>query len=109
MWAASGVVGACPAVLLAAFAVAAGAAPPKDGTPAAPLGYSDGDGRSEAVAQPARAGARRRSGVAALQIALRGRGFYAATVDGVRECGEQDHTWRRPPSSSPGHGRDLCV
>ena len=84
MWAASGVVGACPAVLLAAFAAAAGAAPPKDGAPTAPPRYADGDGRSEVAAQAARVGARRRSGVAALQVALRAHGLYAATVDGVR-------------------------
>jgi murein DD-endopeptidase MepM/ murein hydrolase activator NlpD len=66
-------------VLIAAFAVADAHA-----QVAAPPGYSDGDGRSEAVAQAARAGVRRRSAVAALQVALRARGFYAATVDGVR-------------------------
>ena len=74
-------------VLLTAFAVASTAAPVQAGTdrtPAAVFGYADGDGRSEIVAHAARAGARRRSGVAALQIALWGRGFYAATVDGVR-------------------------
>jgi peptidoglycan hydrolase-like protein with peptidoglycan-binding domain len=84
MWAASGVVGACPAVLFTALAVASPTAPAQDHTPTAPHGYHDGDGRSEVIAQAARTGARRRSSVAALQVALRARGFYAATVDGIR-------------------------
>jgi murein DD-endopeptidase MepM/ murein hydrolase activator NlpD len=66
-------------VLIAAFAVAEARA-----QVAAPPGYADGDGRSEVVAQSARAGVRRRSAVAALQVALRARGVYAATVDGIR-------------------------
>jgi peptidoglycan hydrolase-like protein with peptidoglycan-binding domain len=53
-------VGACPAVLLTALAVAAAVAPP--------------------TAQAASVG---RPDVAALQVALRARGLYRATVDGV--------------------------
>ena len=74
-------------VLLTALAVAASAAPAPadtDRTPKAPFGYADGDGSSEVVAHAARIGARRRSGVAALQVALLSRGLYGATVDGVR-------------------------
>jgi murein DD-endopeptidase MepM/ murein hydrolase activator NlpD len=93
--------------MLAAFAVSAAAAPPQQQADArahavappgrvetaAPPGYADGDGRTKEppgygrakiLAQAAHAGFRRRSAVAALQVALRARGYYAATVDGIR-------------------------
>jgi peptidoglycan hydrolase-like protein with peptidoglycan-binding domain len=60
--------GACPAALVTALAVALAAAPPAGADP---------------VANAAQASAGR-AGVAALQVALRVRGLYAATVDGIR-------------------------
>ena len=68
-WAASGLVGACPAVLATAIAVSGAVAPPAGADPTA------------SAAQASVAG---RPGVAALQVALRARGLYSATVDGVR-------------------------
>lgn len=68
-WAASGWVGTCPAVIGTAFAVAAVAAPSARADPEARAAQASGAGRP---------------GVAALQVALRARGLYAATVDGVR-------------------------
>jgi murein DD-endopeptidase MepM/ murein hydrolase activator NlpD len=66
-WAASGWVGTCPAVI-AALAVLATAAP---------------SARADPEATAAQASASGRPGVAALQVALRARGLYAATVDGA--------------------------
>ena len=78
LWAASGVAGAFPAVLTTAFALAAATARPAH---ADPIALSDGAGAT-AVAAHARAFGRAR--VAALQVALRARGLYSASVDGVR-------------------------
>ena len=65
-WAASG---ACPAALLIALAVLGTAAPPAPADP---------------KASAAQAGVSGRPAVAALQVALRARGLYSATVDGIR-------------------------
>jgi peptidoglycan hydrolase-like protein with peptidoglycan-binding domain len=64
-------VGACPAVLIIALAVSGTAAPPARADPV--------DGATAAHARSFG-----RADVAALQVALRARGLYAATVDGVR-------------------------
>jgi peptidoglycan hydrolase-like protein with peptidoglycan-binding domain len=70
-WAASGLAGTGPAVLITALAVAGLAAPPAGADPMA--------GATAAHAQSFG-----RADVAALQVALRARGVYAATVDGIR-------------------------
>jgi len=68
-WAASSWTGTCRASFLTAFAVLMTAAPSARADPQATAAQAAGQGR------PA---------VAALQVALRARGLYAATVDGVR-------------------------
>ena len=59
----------CPAVLLTAGAVAGAAAPVARADPSATVSRAPASGRP---------------GVAALQVALRARGLYTATVDGIR-------------------------
>ena len=68
-WAASGLVCTCPAVIGTAFAVAAASAP---------------SARADPKASAAQVSAAGRPGVAALQVALRARGLYRATIDGIR-------------------------
>jgi peptidoglycan hydrolase-like protein with peptidoglycan-binding domain len=62
-------VGTCPAVVCTALAVLATAAPLARADPQASVAHASASGRP---------------GVAALQVALRARGLYAATVDGIR-------------------------
>jgi murein DD-endopeptidase MepM/ murein hydrolase activator NlpD len=68
-WAASGVAGACAAVVATALAVSVAAVPTAHADP---------------VARTAQAASAGRPDIAALQVALRARGLYSATIDGIR-------------------------
>jgi peptidoglycan hydrolase-like protein with peptidoglycan-binding domain len=77
-----GVTGTCPAVLATALAVALTTARPAEADPISPRD-AERPAAGEPLAVTAHAGIRGRPHVAALQVALRARGLYSATVDGI--------------------------